>query len=232
MSDDPKKFLLIPDTDHLSDKTSQIRKITGRILDGNLKLFELVQGIVELCKSSKELLEKIMGEINSIPSKLSALQVEVDKLKSSIEKENRGQSEEIFEEIRQDKEEFKQDWLKKQKKRPIQRQLQLYDDLDHLAKENPSLASDLSSLRTEALTVLNLLGAERIEREEESFTPNLQNAVEVEQVCTEEEDGQVEEVYRDGFQYLDGTVIRPQRVKVGKFEDSEESNEEGGSNDE
>jgi molecular chaperone GrpE len=104
--------------------------------------------------------------------------------------------------------------------------LESMDDLDralsHVADvpEAGPLTDGLLIVRKRFLTALERHGVEQIIPDEEPFDPNHAEAVRVDPVEEPEKNGQVTETLRPGYR-LEGHVIRPARVAVGRYAEAE-----------
>lgn len=100
--------------------------------------------------------------------------------------------------------------------------LESIDNLDlamaHVAEvpEARPLLEGLTLARDRFLTTLERHGVEKLEPHNEVFDPNQEEAVRVDPVDGEEQDGRVTEILRPGYR-LGELVIRPAQVAVGRF---------------
>ena len=107
----------------------------------------------------------------------------------------------------------------------------LYDRLDIFKEEaeNPNLAV-LNSIQEELNEILLRRHIIQVELDDNSFNPSLQRAVSRKTVNSIVLDGKVVSILRHGFTF-DGTVIRPQEVVLGHYQESSKDFNVGENND-
>lgn len=212
-----QEYLLIPSDGQFRKELIGLSEITGRICKGTRLIYAQLEDQEDQFMRFQDLLVDLTATMEDLHKRIEVLEKQVRNIRA-------GQlEEELYDMLCKELKKYKEDWLFNQKKPAIKGMMDLYDDLSYLSKQEGM--KGLDTLRERIIQLLSQQGVQLISDESSQLDTNFQKVGETIAVSEPEKDGQVAEVKREGFRYLDGSIIRYQKVAV--YEYKEVDNNEG-----
>ncbi len=186
---------------------SEIQETLNKHQKDFLKKYEELRDQIETLDDKLSdmvaLSSKLEQRIDSVDSELNWIESQLKEIKSeSIDKE-------AFKEIQDEARRYRQDWFRDKLSGTVKKLIRLYDDLGYLDE-----LEETSALREEVLNILKTRNVEKITVNNEEFDPEYMKAIDANEVKNEEKDMMIQEIKKDGFEYLDGKIIRPVEVII------------------
>lgn len=209
LSSTPNKKLLEVLKSHIEESNSQREEILTMMRG-------LIEGVKQQLQTFLEeesiSVEKRMDDVTKV---LDSLEVSVSALSNQI------LDREIYQDLSEELDKYKDNWLFKDKKPAIDKLIMLFDDLGR-TKDGP-----FPDFQDRVLGILNSLNVQKVEKDPIQFNPEFQDAVKTIEVNDDEKDSQVDAVLREGFKYRERLVVRPQKVSIFKHNPQEVDSNEG-----
>ncbi|MCF7875598.1 nucleotide exchange factor GrpE [Candidatus Bipolaricaulota bacterium] len=221
-----KSFRLVESDGKLNKKLNRLAKLGKQSIKGSRAIYKKLQELEENLVDRFDR-DEMAEALAATKQRLSGLEQELNEVKEEVlrKEESKNLNKEILQEIRTEIEQFSTEKEYTRRKKAIEKNIEQLEDLRTLQDQNPS-QDFWEPLISRAKGVLEHQGVEILDEVPGEFAPATQEAIEVRETEEEDRDGKIAEVFRYGYRYLDGTLIKPVKVAVCKYrEEPEEVNE-------